>query len=278
MGDLDLQALSSQLTSLLSVYGLKVIGAIVVLIIGRFFAGGVRRATRRALKRSNVDATLIPFITGMVYWLAMAFVVVAVLGLFGIPTASFVAVLGAAGLAVGLAMQGTLSNFAAGVMLLIFRPFKVGDLVETAGTLGKVEEIGIFATQLNTLDNVRVIISNSTVYGDKISNYTTNEIRRVDLTVGVSYGDDLELAKQTILAVVTGHENVLKDPAPQVEVVEMADSSVNFIVRPWCVTEDYWRVYFDVTQGCKERLEAAGCSIPFPQRDVHLFPEGESAA
>jgi small conductance mechanosensitive channel len=278
MGDLDLQALFSQLTSLLSVYGLKVIGAIAVLIIGRFVAGGARRATQRALERSNVDATLIPFGTGMVYWLAMAFVVVAVLGLFGIPTASFVAVLGAAGLAVGLAMQGTLSNFAAGVMLLVFRPFKVGDVVEVAGTLGKVMEIGIFATQLNTPNNIRVIISNSTVYGDKISNYTTNEIRRVDLVVGVSYGDDLELAKRTILTVVTGHENVLDDPAPQVEVVEMADSSVNFVVRPWCATEHYWRVYFDVTQGCKEELEAAGCSIPFPQRDVHLFQESGSAA
>jgi len=123
-----------------------------------------------------------------------------------------------------------------------------------------------------------VIISNSTVYGEKISNYTANEIRRVDLTVGVSYSDDLELVKRTILDVVTGHDKVLSDPAPQVEVVEMGDSSVNFVVRPWCSTENYWRVYFDVTQGCKERLEAAGCSIPFPQRDVHLFPEGESAA
>jgi small conductance mechanosensitive channel len=278
MGDLDLQALFAQVSTVLSTYGLKVIGAILVLIIGRALAGLARRATRRALERANVDATLIPFGTGLVYTLAMVFVVVAVLGLFGIPTASFIAVLGAAGLAVGLAMQGTLSNFAAGVMLLVFRPFKVGDLVEVAGTLGVVKEIGIFATHLNTPNNVRVIISNSTVYGEKISNFTANEIRRVDLTVGVSYSDDLELVKRTILAVVTGHEKVLNDPAPQVEVVEMGDSSVNFVVRPWCSTENYWRVYFDVTQGCKERLEAAGCSIPFPQRDVHLFPEGESAA
>jgi small conductance mechanosensitive channel len=208
----------------------------------------------------------------------MVFVVVAVLGLFGIPTASFIAVLGAAGLAVGLAMQGTLSNFAAGVMLLVFRPFKVGDLVEVAGTLGVVKEIGIFATQLNTPNNVRVIVSNSTVYGEKISNYTANEIRRVDLTVGVGYGDDLEVARRTISGVVTEHPKVLEDPAPQVEVVEMADSSVNYVVRPWCATADYWRVYFDVTQRCKERLEAAGCSIPFPQRDVHLFQETGTGA
>lgn len=278
MGNLDIETLLTQLSSIVSAYGLKVIGAILVLIIGRAVAGILRRATRRGLERADIDETLIPFITGLVYTLAMVFVGVAVLGLFGIPTASFIAVLGAAGLAVGLAMQGTLSNFAAGVMLLIFRPFRVGDLVEVAGTLGVVKEIGIFATQLDTLDHVRVIISNGTVYGDKISNYTANEIRRVDLTVGVSYGDDLEKAKQTILAVVTGHEKVLKDPAPQVEVVEMADSSVNFVVRPWCATDDYWRVYFDVTQGCKEQLEAAGCSIPFPQQDVHLFPQDGTAA
>jgi len=278
MENLNIEALLTQLGSVLSAYGLKVIGAILVLIIGRAIARPARIAAERGLERGRMDATLIPFISGLVYTLTMVFVVVAVLGLFGIPTASFIAVLGAAGLAVGLAMQGTLSNFAAGVMLLIFRPFKVGDLVEVAGTLGVVKEIGIFATHLNTPSNVRVIISNSTVYGDKISNFTANEIRRVDLIVGVGYGDNLETAKRTILGLVNGHEKVLRDPAPQVEVHEMADSSVNLIVRPWCATADYWRVYFDVTQGCKEQLEAAGCSIPFPQRDVHLFQESGSAA
>jgi len=278
MTDLDVQALLGNLGALLTTYGLKVIGAILVLVVGRAVAGWIRRATRRALEKGQVDATLIPFISGMVYTLAMVFIVVAVLGLFGIPTASFVAVLGAAGLAVGLAMQGTLSNFSAGVMLLIFRPFKVGDVVEVAGTRGVVREIGIFATHMDTPDNVRVVISNSTVYGDKISNFTAHDIRRVDLTVGVSYGDDLETAKQILMEVVTSHDKVLGDPAPQVEVVQMADSSVNFVVRPWCATGDYWRVYFDVTQRSKERLEAAGCSIPFPQRDVHLFQQGGTAA
>ena len=278
MGDLNVQELFTQMSGLIGAYGLKVIGAILVLIVGRVVAGWGRRAARKGLGHANLDPTLVPFISGLAYWLIMVFVVLAVLGLFGIPTASFVAVLGAAGLAVGLAMQGTLSNFAAGVMLLIFRPFRVGDLVEVAGTLGIVKEIGIFATQVNTLDNVRVIISNGTVYSEKISNYTANEIRRVDLTVGVSYGDDLELAKRVILGAVTKHERVLGDPAPQVEVVEMADSSVNFVVRPWCETADYWRVYFDVTQRCKEELEAAGCSIPFPQRDVHLHPRDGAVA
>jgi small conductance mechanosensitive channel len=278
MGDLDFQELFTQLSGLIGAYGLKVIGAILVLFVGRVIAGWGRRAARKGLGHARLDPTLVPFISGLVYWGVMVFVVVAVLGLFGIPTASFIAVLGAAGLAVGLAMQGTLSNFAAGVMLLIFRPFRVGDLVEVTGTLGIVKEIGIFATQVNTLNNVRVIISNGTVYNEKISNYTANEIRRVDLTVGVSYGDDLELAKRTILSVVTGHPKVLEDPAPQVEVVEMADSSVNFVVRPWCATGDYWRVHFDVTQRCKEELETAGCSIPFPQRDVHLFPRDGAVA
>jgi small conductance mechanosensitive channel len=278
MGNLELEGMLTQLSGLVTAYGLKVIGAILVLIVGRAVARWARRATIRGLERGGMDATLIPFVSGLVYTLAMVFVVIAVLGLFGIPTASFVAVLGAAGLAVGLAMQGTLSNFAAGVMLLVFRPFRVGDLVEVAGTLGVVKEIGIFATQLNSVNNIRIIVSNSSVYGDKISNYTANEVRRVDLTVGVSYGDDLDLAKQTILGVVTSHEKVLEDPAPQVEVAEMADSSVNFVVRPWCATGDYWRVHFDVTQRCKEQLEAAGCSIPFPQRDVHLFPQGGPAA
>ncbi len=277
MENLNLEAVAQQLSSLLSAYGLKVIGAIVVLVVGRAVAGWLRRMTVRGMQRADLDASLIPFIAGLVYALAMVFVLVAVLGLFGIPTASFIAVLGAAGLAVGLALQGTLSNFAAGVMLLIFRPFRVGDVVEVAGTLGTVKQIGIFATHIDTLNNVRVILSNSTVYGDKISNYTANEIRRVDLKVGVSYGDDLETAKRVIHQILSSHDKVLADPAPQVEVVEMGDSSVNMVVRPWCATADYWRVHFDVTQSCKEQLEAAGCSIPFPQRDVHLFQEAGAA-
>lgn len=278
MQNLDIQTLLTELSAVLSAYGLKAIGAILVLIAGRVVARWARRSTTAGLRRAKVDETLIPFISGLVFTLAMVFVMVAVLGLFGIPTASFIAVLGAAGLAVGLAMQGTLSNFAAGVMLLIFRPFKVGDFVEVAGTTGTVQEIGIFATHLNTPNNIRVIVSNSSVYGDKISNYTANESRRVDLTIGVGYDDDLETVRRTIQDVVANHPLVLQDPAPQVEVAELGDSSVNFVVRPWAATGDYWRVYFDVTQRCKEQLEAAGCSIPFPQRDVHLFREDAPAA
>ncbi len=278
MQNLDVGALFTEMGGVLTTYGLRVAGAVLVLLVGRALSRWARRSTAAGLKRAQVDATLIPFISGMVFTLAMVFVVVAVLGLFGIPTASFIAVLGAAGLAVGLAMQGTLSNFAAGVMLLIFRPFKVGDFVEVGGTVGTVREIGIFATQLNTPDNVRVVISNSSVHGNKISNYTANETRRVDLTIGVGYDDDLEAARRAIQDVVASHPLVLEVPAPQVEVAELGDSSVNFVVRPWAATADYWRVHFDVTQRCKEKLEAAGCSIPFPQRDVHLFREDVPAA
>ncbi|MFV1986086.1 MAG: mechanosensitive ion channel family protein [Gemmatimonadota bacterium] len=223
------------------------------------------------MTRRNADPTLVPFVSGLIYSLCMAFVVIAVLGLFGIPTASFVAILGAAGLAVGLAMQGTLSNFAAGVMLLVFRPFRVGDLVETAGTLGVIEQIGIFTTILNSLDNVRLIVPNSEAFGGVIKNYTGNDTRRIDLVMGVGYDDDLAVARQTMIETLRECPGVLADPAPVVAIHELADSSVNFVVRPWCATDEYWDVRWEVTGRLKEALEAAGCSIPYPQRDVHLF-------
>ncbi|MDH3732713.1 MAG: mechanosensitive ion channel [Gemmatimonadota bacterium] len=276
MENFDLETLAAQASGLVTTWGLRVIGALAVLIIGRMVARRVRSGVGALLGRRQVDPTLVPFISGLVYVMAMAFVLIAVLGLFGIPTASFVAVLGAAGLAVGLAMQGTLSNFAAGVMLLVFRPFRVGDLVETGGVVGGVVEIGIFATILNTRDNVRVVLPNSAVFGGVIHNYDGNETRRIDLVIGVSYDDDLGLAKRTILDTVSACEGVLADPAPVVAVHELADSSVNFVVRPWCETPGYWDVRWDVTERVKAALEAAGCSIPYPQHDVHL--SGRQAA
>jgi small conductance mechanosensitive channel len=267
---LDVNSLFEAVPSLVSTWGLKVIGALAVLFIGRLVAGSLRKGLKRLLVKSGVDQTLVPFLSSLAYYLAMTFVVIAVLGLFGIPTASLIAVLGAAGLAVGLALQGTLSNFAAGVMLLVFRPFRVGDRIETAGATGDVESIGIFTTTLNTPDNVRVIVPNSEAAGGIIKNFTANDTRRIDLVVGVSYDDDLALAARTIEQVLAGDSRVLADPAPAVAVSEMADSSINFVVRPWCATGDYWSVRFDLTRKLKEELEAAGCSIPFPQRDVHL--------
>lgn len=267
---LDVSALIDQLAQVITAYGLKVIGAIAVLIVGRMIAGGIRRGVTRVMTNRGIDATLVPFIAGMVYWLVMAMVVVAVLQAFGVNAAGLVAVLGAAGLAVGLALQGTLANFASGVMLLIFRPFGVGDLIDAGGTEGIVESIGLFATTLNSLDNVRIVVPNGEVYGKTIKNYSANDLRRVDLVMGVSYDDDLGVAKDAITRIVTADPRVLADPAPDIEVIELGGSSVDFVVRPWVKTDDYWPARFALTRALKEGIEASGCSFPYPQRDVHL--------
>jgi small conductance mechanosensitive channel len=274
---MDAQQIITTINELVTQWGLKVVGAIAVLILGRIIAGMIRRSARKILERAKMDDTLVPFVSSLVYYLVIAFVVIAVLGIFGIPTASLVAVLGAAGLAVGLALQGTLSNFAAGVMLLIFRPFKVGDYVEAGGTAGTVEEIAIFSTTMTSPDNVKIVVPNSQVYGSTIKNYTGNDTRRLDLVMGIAYDDDIGVALDTITKVVTAHPNVLADPEPQIAVSELGDSSVNIIARPWVATSDYWPTRFELTRSLKEALEGAGCSIPFPQRDVHMYQHGDAA-
>lgn len=274
----NIDGIVTLVSQLVSTWGLRVVGAIAVLILGRIVAGIMRGWTRRLLTKSHTDATLVPFLSSMVYYLVIAFTVIAVLGLFGVPTASFVAVLGAAGLAVGLALQGTLSSFAAGVMLLVFRPFKVGDFVEAGGSTGVVKEVGIFTTTLSTPDNVKTIVPNSQIYGATISNYTDIEKRRVDMVVGISYDDDIGKAIEVITGVVKADSRVLADPELQVAVSEMADSSVNLVVRPWCQPADYWGLKFDLTRRLKEELEANGCSIPYPQQDVYMHQVGDSAA
>ncbi len=276
--NLDLSGVITGLTALLSTWGIRVVGAIALLFVGSMVAKGVRRSMRRALSRiPRVDPTLIPFLSGMVYYLILTFVVVACLGLFGIQTTSVIALLGAAGLAVGLALQGTLTNFSSGVMLLIFRPFRIGDFVEVGGVAGSVAEIGLFSTTMNTPDNVRIIVPNSSVYGTTIKNYAANDTRRIDLVMGVSYDDDLEVTAKTIEQVLAEDDRVLADPPPFVAVGELADSSVNFVVRPWCNKGDYWGLRCDLNRRLKEALEQAGCSIPYPQTDVHLF-QTENAA
>jgi len=202
---------------------------------------------------------------------------IAVLNLFGIETTSLVAVVGAAGLAIGLALQGTLSNFAAGTMLLVFRPIHIGDFVEVAGVAGAVKEIGIFTTTIHTGDNVKIIVPNTSVYGGTIKNYTTNPTRRIDLVMGISYGDDIGVAITAIENVVKANENVLADPPPTIAVAELGDSSVNIVVRPWVNGSEYWPTRFALTRALKEGLEAAGCTIPFPQRDVHVIEMPKSA-
>lgn len=261
--------MNEALIALFTTWGMRVLGALAVLVSGFLVARSVRSAVRKALERRQVDATLIPFASSCAYYLTLTFVIVAVLGMFGVEVTSVIAVLGAAAFAVGLALQGTLSNFASGVMLLAFRPFKTGDYVDAGGTAGSVQEISIFFTTLNTPDNVRTIVPNSEVWGKVIKNYAANDTRRNDMMVGVSYDDDLGKAKQIIDGVLSAEPRVLKDPAPTVAVAELGDSSVNFVVRPWCRKEDYWAVRFDLTRRMKEALEAGGCSIPFPQRDVH---------
>jgi small conductance mechanosensitive channel len=275
--DANAEDLVQTVVTLVSTWGLQVIGALAVLIVGRVVAGSLRRVTRRTLERAQLDAVLVPFLANGVYYLTLIVVVIAVLSLFGIETTSLIAVLGAAGLAVGLALQGTLSNFAAGLMLLIFRPFKAGDYVEVAGTAGSVQEVGIFSTVLHTPDNVKVTIPNSAVYGETIMNYSANDTRRNDLVIGISYGDDIARAIETIREVLAGDSRVLGDPEPTVAVGELADSSVNLVVRPWCAGGDYWPLRFDLTRRLKEELEAAGCSIPYPQHDVHLNPDGQTS-
>jgi len=271
---LDIAGLMNLLTALSLQYGFRALGGIALFVVGRWIAGRVRAGFRYQLERTNVDPTLIPFTTGLIYWALIAFVVLAVLNLIGVQTASAIAVLGAAGLAIGLALQGTLSNFAAGVMLLLFRPFQLGHWVEVAGTAGTVSEIGMFSTVMNTGDNVRITIPNSQVYGQVIRNFSANDTRRIDLIVGVSYDDDLQVVRDVIRRVMGDDPRILSEPAPLVAVDALGDSSVDFVVRPWCRREDYWDLRRELTLRFKVELEAAGCSIPYPQRDVHLHQVG----
>lgn len=266
----DPSSVGDEIVRLLSTYGLKLLAAIAVFIIGRIITRWLSQAVAKAMSKTKVEKTLINFVTNLVYVALLVFVIIAALGVMGIETASFAVVLGAAGLAVGLALQGSLSNFAAGVLMMIFKPFKVGDFVEAGGAVGTVKEIQIFNTILNSPDNIRIIIPNAQVTGGNIRNYTVNGTRRVDLVVGISYEDDLKKAKDVIEAVLAADERILKDPPVTVAVSELGDSSVNFVVRPWVKVVDYWDAYFDVTTKVKLALDKNNISIPYPQHDVHI--------
>jgi len=268
--------LLDKLQEFAALYGLKIIGAIIIFVLGRWVARLVSKVLKGLLTKAKVEPTLVSFVSHLAYVLLLVFVIVAALGQLGIETTSFIAVLGAAGLAVGLALQGSLANFAGGVLILIFRPFKAGDFVEAAGVTGVVEATEIFTTQLRTPDNKTVIVPNAKLTGDNITNYSAKETRRVDMVIGVSYGDDIRKVKEVILDVLAQDERILKDPAPKVAVSELADSSVNFVVRPWTATTNYWDVYFDSMAAIKLRLDAEGITIPFPQRDVHLFQQASA--
>lgn len=265
------------LPDILMDYGLKIIAAVVIFLIGRWIAKLLSRFFEKLLLRSKVDQTLASFVRNLSYYLILVFVIIAAIDKVGVKTTSLVAVLGAAGLAIGLALQGALSNFAAGVLLVLFKPFKVGDFVEAAGTMGSVQEIKIFSTVLNHPDNRRIILPNAQITGGKIVNFSAIDKRRVDMVFGISYGDDMKKAKETLLNLVRSDSRVLKDPEPVVAVSELADSSVNLVCRPWTTPENYWGVFFDTTEKGKVELEKAGITIPFPQRDVHMIKADEAA-
>ncbi|OGX07988.1 MAG: mechanosensitive ion channel protein [Omnitrophica WOR_2 bacterium GWA2_37_7] len=254
-------------------YGISLMAAILIFIIGKWAAKVLSRFVEKLMDKAKVEKTLASFVSHIVYFGLMVVVVIAALNKLGIQTTSFIAIIGAAGLAVGLALQGSLSNFAAGVLLVIFKPFKVGDFIEAGGVMGTVQEVQIFNTVLNAPDNRRIIVPNAQVTGTSITNFSDIKNRRIDLIFGISYSDSMKKAKEVLLEVVKSDPRILKDPAPVVAVSELGDSSVNLVCRPWVKPGDYWAVYFDVLEKGKEALESNGITIPFPQRDIHVYEE-----
>jgi small conductance mechanosensitive channel len=274
----SLDSTINEIMTLVATYGLQVVGAIVVLVVGWTLAGWLSRAVRNVLSKTDkVDATLRGFLASLVKYLVLIFTFVAVLNQFGVQTTSIIAVLGAASLAVGLALQGTLSNVAAGVMLLLFRPFKVGDYIEGGGQAGTVKAVSLFVTELATPDNVQILTPNSQMWGSAIKNYSFHPTRRADFVLGISYEDDLEKAAKIVEEMAAADGRVLDDPAPVVVVGELADSSVNITIRLWCAAADYWPLKFDMTKALKLRMDAEGISIPYPQRTLHVVGGGQTA-
>ncbi len=251
-------------------YALDLLGAVILLVVGWIVAGWVRRVLRRALMRlPAADATVSGVLSSLARYTILVLVLIAILAQFGVQTASILALLGTAGLAIGLALQGTLSNIAAGLMLLFLRPFSVGDYIDAEGIAGTVTEIGLFNTELTTFDGIYRAVPNSQIWSRAILNYSRLPTRRLDLSIGVDYGDDLERALSALRELLDGDARVLREPEPQVMVMALADSSVNLNLRCWAKIEDFWALKFDLTRQAKERVEAAGCTIPFPQRVVH---------
>lgn len=261
------------LVAAVSAFGLKLLAAIVVFVVGRWLVGRVTRLLEAGMKRANTDPTLIGFFRNIIYFGLLTMVVIAAVGQLGVQTTSFIAVLGAAGLAIGLAMQGSLSNFAAGVLMIIFRPFKTDDFIDAGGTMGTVEEIQLFTTRLRTPDNKIIIIPNSQITAGAITNFSARDTRRLDMVFGVGYGDDLDKVKRVINEVLAEESRLLEDPAPVVGVLSLGESSVDFAVRPWVSSADYWGVYFDLHEAMKKRFDQEGISIPFPQRDLHVYQQ-----
>ncbi len=251
-------------------WGLKVLLAVIIFLVGKWIARRLANVISRVMEKSKLDVILIKFFSDIAYWVLLVAVALAALDQLGVNVTSLLAIVGAAGLAVGLAMKDSLANFAAGVMLIIFRPFSIGDFVDAGGVSGTVESLGLFCTVMKTPDNKKIIVPNSGIFGGNIVNVSANPTRRVDLVIGIGYGDDIKKAKDIIEKIFAQDERILKDPAPVVAVGELADSSVNFNVRPWVNKDDYWAVYSDLLEKIKLEFDAQGVSIPFPQQDVHM--------
>jgi len=253
----------------ISLYVINIIFAILIFIIGKYLARKITNITTKMLTKSNVNETLRTFLSNVIYGLLLIVVVLAALNKLGVQTTSFIAILGAIGLAIGLAFQSTLSNISAGVMIVIFRPFSIGDFIEAGGVAGIVEELNLFNTVFKTPDNKVIIVANSNIIGGNITNYSLKDTRRVDFVFGIGYDDDLKLAKETLQNIINKDERILQDPLPFVAVGELADSSVNFTVRVWVKSEDYWGVHFDTIEKVKLTFDKKGISIPYPQMDIH---------
>ena len=264
---------ADQLTVFITTYGIKVIGAIIILILGRIAAGIGRKVVKKVLEKTKTDPAVVSFVGSMIYFLILIFAVLAALAKFGIQTASFVAILGAAAFAIGFALQGSLANFAAGVLILVLRPFKVGDYIDGAGVGGTVKDIQLFTTVLATPDNIKIMVPNGKLFGDTIKNFSGFDTRRIDFVIGIGYTSDIQKAYDVLMSLIKEDTRILSDPPTNIAVSELADSSVNFVVRPWVKRSDYWGVKFDLTRKIKEAFDENGIEIPFPQQVVHMLSE-----
>jgi len=270
----DTEKMSQMMDTYVIPWGINIVMAIAIYFIGKVIVSVLVNLLSKIMTRSQYDDMLIDFVKAIARAVLMLFVIIAALDQLNVNTTSLAAILAAAGLAIGLSLQGSLQNFAAGVMLLVFKPFKAGDFIEAGGAMGVVKSISIFTTIMTTADNKEIIVPNGGIYGGNITNYSAKETRRVDMVVGIGYDSDLKKAKEILKEMLAADERILKEPAPTVAVGELADSSVNFVVRPWVATADFWAVKFDFTEAVKLRFDAEGISIPFPQMDLHVHKEG----
>ncbi len=273
---MNIEKIIETITYVMTTYSLKIVAAIIVFLIGKWIAGKLSKVMVKLLKKNKVDVTLINFLEGIVYYTLLVVVIIAAAGQLGINTTSFLTIVGAAGLAIGLALKDSLSNFASGVMLILFRPYRVGDFVTAGGVTGNVKGIELFNTTINTPDNQKQIVPNASITSNVITNVTANDTRRVDLVIGIGYDDDIKKAKDVLHKIVKEDKRVLESPETNIAVSELADSSVNFVVRPWVKTNDYWSVYFDLTEQIKLTFDEEGISIPYPQQDVHMHNEASN--